>query len=349
VQKESDKANASRIGPAPVVLLGLVPAGLLIVGLVSAWSYAHTAEDVNHAGQLRYRTLMARDLCTQTEIEPARAIVRLMEVSRTDLRLRHASAHYFEEDTFVDFASYIEQGKAPPFEIAMRHVASADRLTAELAEAGRGYLQTTLATFLAALATLALAIVQLSRTNRGLLRAEEGLTRLASTDGLTGLWNRRKLYAVLGALHETHGRDGSGYSVVLADIDHFKIINDEYGHPRGDEVLVRFAELLRHLGEGEAFRYGGEEFAWVLPNVETHGAVALAERLRTRLAKTPLAGLGVTASFGVAMARPGDSVSSLLERADRALYSAKKRGRDRVGIENMMPKPMPTSLPAPLS
>lgn len=173
------------------------------------------------------------------------------------------------------------------------------------------------------------------------LRAEEltlrneDLARQAIMDALTGLPNRRGLDA---ALAHRMGDGRSEFACVLADIDHFKRINDRYSHLVGDEVLRRVGALIRQaLRNGDvAARYGGEEFALLLDRLEERQAVEVCERLRSTIAAQPWGqiadGLAVTISLGVAMRRAGDSSEALLGRADRCLYAAKAAGRDRVAV-----------------
>ena len=161
----------------------------------------------------------------------------------------------------------------------------------------------------------------------------------AITDELTGLVNRRRF---LDALHSEIARGkrlGGPLSVVLADLDGFKEVNDRFGHHAGDEVLVAFADLLRAHGRDMdvAARLGGEEFAVLLPETGLDGARAVADRLCSSLAglRIPL-GVGekvaVTASFGVAELGDSQSVDGLLRAADSALYRAKEHGKNRVEL-----------------
>jgi diguanylate cyclase (GGDEF)-like protein len=319
----------------------VVPIVLALAAAVLAFTYSSRASDVDHAGQLRYRSLLIRELSHSSIDDASRALTSMRDI-RNDLRSRYSASDYFHSSDFEFFASAIDKGQQPSLESTMAHVASADRLTAELAASGRNYLFATLALFVATLAVLLVTIATLMRNNRRLVVAEKAMERLACTDGLTGLWNRRKLYTVLG------DNDNDVCSVILVDIDHFKQINDEHGHGRGDDVLALFAEQLRKLSEAhtvadaktisrghQAFRYGGEEFAIVLEGVDLMQSTQLAERARQKLESTPLAGLTVTASFGVATLHPGDNPSSLLERADRSLYMAKRGGRNQVFVENL--------------
>jgi diguanylate cyclase (GGDEF)-like protein/PAS domain S-box-containing protein len=167
---------------------------------------------------------------------------------------------------------------------------------------------------------------------------EAALETLAATDTLTGLPNRRSFLSRLeGTLAEARRSHGHGGALLMLDIDHFKRVNDTWGHAIGDEVLQHFADVVRQgLRRGDAAgRLGGEEFAVLLPATGLDDACALAERLRERVAASPAAtGAGevaVTVSIGVA-GFDGGSATSLLSRADEALYAAKGAGRDRVFV-----------------
>jgi diguanylate cyclase (GGDEF)-like protein len=159
----------------------------------------------------------------------------------------------------------------------------------------------------------------------------------AERDGLTGLYNRRAFDELLGQAVAREERQQGRFSLVMFDIDHFKRLNDDYGHPAGDAALRRAAFTIgRHLRKGDqAARYGGEEFVAILPGADERGAVQLAERVRAALHKDRFAFEGAwiafTASFGVAV-WPGDGKdpAPLVAAADRALYAAKKNGRNRV-------------------
>lgn len=154
---------------------------------------------------------------------------------------------------------------------------------------------------------------------------------LVNTDSLTGVLSRKRLLEeaeeALRAL-----QPGRALSFVLFDLDNFKEINDRYGHPTGDVVLVRCAKRARHgLRDGDRLgRLGGEEFGVLLPDTELSAARRLAERLRASLEAPADEGPDVTASFGVVQARPGWTLSRLLTEADRALYQAKRAGKNRV-------------------
>ena len=158
--------------------------------------------------------------------------------------------------------------------------------------------------------------------------------RYALADPLTELGNRRAFEAALDKAWARMERSKKPLALLMADIDRFKALNDRYGHPVGDRVLrgvgLAIEEAVR---EGdEAFRYGGEEFAIILPETPAEGAIIVAERIRERIAAERIGALSVTASLGVALA-PNPGISgrdALVETSDRALYQAKAAGRDRV-------------------
>lgn len=159
----------------------------------------------------------------------------------------------------------------------------------------------------------------------------EQLARLSSTDELTGLANRRGMAMAIGAELAEASHDGDGLAVLLFDVDHFKTINDCFGHGSGDEVLVALAaRAASALGPGATLgRWGGDEFVALLRHVARDDAMHRANALCARIASKPLSGdRRVTVSCGVAMARPGDDIDSLLRRADAALYAAKRAGRN---------------------
>lgn len=161
---------------------------------------------------------------------------------------------------------------------------------------------------------------------------------MALTDSLTGLHNRRYLEAHLDGLVKRAEDSQKALSVLLFDIDHFKKINDTYGHRVGDEVLVELSNRVRRNVRGFDLtaRYGGEEFIVVMPDTTMEVAYAVAERLRSKIAAVEFAppsmdkGITVTVSIGAAMAVENETPGNLIERADRALYAAKHAGRNRV-------------------
>jgi diguanylate cyclase len=161
------------------------------------------------------------------------------------------------------------------------------------------------------------------------------LDELGHTDGLTGLGNRRQFFAVAESELERHRRTGRPAALVIMDIDHFKTINDRFGHPVGDDVLCAVAEILRHCCRtpDTPARYGGDEFVLLLPETDEFGAAEVAHRIRSRLATLVLEhapDLRCTVSLGAAEAtRAVTSVDLWIAQADAALYRAKAAGRDR--------------------
>lgn len=169
------------------------------------------------------------------------------------------------------------------------------------------------------------------------MRAEEELRRLVSTDSLTGVSSRRAFLERASALLEQARGTGGDLSLLIMDLDHFKSINDRFGHPAGDEALVAFARICREVLRDDDLvgRTGGEEFAVVLKGADAERARKLAERLRRALDETALpseAGdLSLSVSIGVApMADDETNLNHWLKRADDALYAAKRNGRNRV-------------------
>jgi len=165
---------------------------------------------------------------------------------------------------------------------------------------------------------------------------ERQLHELATTDSLTGLLNRRAGTDKLTAEIERARRAGSALSLVLLDIDHFKQVNDHFGHDVGDRVLREVADLLRARirKTDAAARWGGEEFALILPETGLDGADRFAGELLARMRgiRTP-DGAPLSASFGVVALDADESASALVKRADRLMYRAKHAGRGRVERE----------------
>lgn len=163
--------------------------------------------------------------------------------------------------------------------------------------------------------------------------ANEALTELAVTDQLTGAYNRLKFNQVMEHELKRFDRYGQPFSVVMFDIDHFKRVNDTYGHAAGDDMLRELAKRVMSAVRGVdwLFRYGGEEFVVAAPQTDLEHATALAEKLRELVAATPFPhDIAGTISLGVAQAHPGDTAESLMKRVDAALYEAKNSGRNRV-------------------
>jgi diguanylate cyclase (GGDEF)-like protein len=181
---------------------------------------------------------------------------------------------------------------------------------------------------------------------------EEKLRELAMQDELTGLYNRRHFLELAESEIARVRRTGAPLSVAILDIDHFKRVNDYFGHAAGDRVLRDLAGSLRETlrGSDVPARFGGEEFVVLLTDTMLEGAVAVTERLRERVGRSEVQlGHGrvarVTVSAGVAELAQGERLEGLLERADEALYRAKAEGRDR--IMSSAPPPTRSSYPPP--
>ncbi|UTF60962.1 GGDEF domain-containing protein [Gilvimarinus sp. DA14] len=160
--------------------------------------------------------------------------------------------------------------------------------------------------------------------------------RMALIDPLTQVGNRAALDRALEREHQLLQRSGQPFALLMIDIDHFKQINDRYGHGVGDKIIASVASTIDEVSRGTdmTFRFGGEEFALILSATGAAGALITAERLRRAVEKVRLLHDGhsicATASIGVsACAEPGEAVSQLIERADAALYKAKRAGRNR--------------------
>ena len=165
--------------------------------------------------------------------------------------------------------------------------------------------------------------------------------RLASLDPLTSVANRRRFEQFVGAEIDKSHEDGTPLCLIMTDIDHFKKVNDTYGHSAGDGVLKAFADLLSISVRASDLvaRYGGEEFAIVLPRTPMGNAFVIAERIRSKFElhggpdETLANEFGrLSASFGVAEIREGEPPSALIQRADQMLYEAKNKGRNRTMI-----------------
>ncbi len=178
----------------------------------------------------------------------------------------------------------------------------------------------------------------LQAANLELEKANQKLSALSITDGLTSLYNHRYIVDTLTIEYQKAQRFHKALSLIMLDLDHFKAINDTYGHHGGDKLLVEFGSFLKeHLRSIDIVgRYGGEEFCAILPETDTAGAVVAAEKLRQAVVKGSFTldggrKVNVTASFGISSTQDEgvSSVDSLLNHAEKALYEAKLRGRNR--------------------
>lgn len=173
-----------------------------------------------------------------------------------------------------------------------------------------------------------------------ILRKElEQVREESLTDALTGISNRKAFDTALARVFQECAEQGATCSLLLADIDHFKMFNDTFGHMVGDKVLRFVGATLKSCVKGKdiAARFGGEEFAVILPHTDITGSCALADQIRTAISSGKLKNREsgesygrLTISIGVAQFRPEDLPNDLIQRADEALYKAKKNGRNRV-------------------
>jgi len=175
---------------------------------------------------------------------------------------------------------------------------------------------------------------ELTRKNVELEKANETIGRLLNTDVLTGIPNRRALEQFIA---DRFSREmGQPFSLIMADIDHFKKVNDTYGHQVGDVVLASFGKILSGSTRSRDMcgRYGGEEFLVAMPGTGVKEAAEVAERIRSEIERSELGEhrLRITASFGVAEAKGEEDWEGLVRRTDEALYLAKDSGRNRVAV-----------------
>jgi two-component system cell cycle response regulator len=188
-------------------------------------------------------------------------------------------------------------------------------------------------------------LISLQRENVDLVVKNRALSEVSTKDTLTGLYNRWYMLEKIDSEINRSQRHGSPMSVLMLDLDHFKKINDTYGHQVGDQVLQWVGKTLKESCRvyDVAGRYGGEEFCIVLPETKVGNTNAVADRIKAKMETTTLrigdADLNITASIGIAgmdskAAEELLSPAALLDRADRALYSAKHHGRNRIEFWN---------------
>ncbi len=183
------------------------------------------------------------------------------------------------------------------------------------------------------------SMLRIKRLQDELNEKNRVLERLSISDGLTGLYNHRHIHGLLREEFERSGRSGTPLTLAMLDLDHFKQVNDTYGHQAGDRVLQQMAEILRHTARDvdRLGRYGGEEFIALLTDTDTEGGVVFMERVRQAMEHYSFAieagpPLVMTVSAGVAT-YPHERIpnaETLVRMADEALYMAKARGRNRV-------------------
>jgi diguanylate cyclase (GGDEF)-like protein len=261
--------------------------------------------------------------------------------------------HYAEliEEVAGNLAYAVPEGELAAFVTARKaFVASGDPTPVEMRMAGGGVFRFRCA----ALPDGGRMLLYSDITD--LVRQAEQLEKLATIDGLSGLYNRRHFLTLADGEWSRYARHGRPLALIALDIDHFKAINDRFGHDAGDRVIAHVANLCRadRRPSDVVARVGGEEFAVMLPETELAAAGAVAERLRARIAGNAFVSdavnLSLSASLGVAVAGPGvDSVAALMKEADRALYEAKRSGRNRVvvaGEARLVAAPEATLQPA---
>ena len=170
-------------------------------------------------------------------------------------------------------------------------------------------------------------------------RMMQKLQKLATTDGLTKLYNSRSFYTQLELEVDRYNRYRHPLSLLLLDIDNFKEFNDTFGHLEGDKALVRFSQIIKSClrTNDSAYRYGGEEFTVILPETNGDEAKTVAQRIRSSLesekfSPTPDKNAKITISIGVTQYFPKEELSAFIRRADRAMYLSKKNGRNRVSV-----------------
>jgi diguanylate cyclase (GGDEF)-like protein len=174
---------------------------------------------------------------------------------------------------------------------------------------------------------------ELDAMNERLRKQNEELELLSTSDALTGLHNRRSLTQRLAAELSRSYRQKTSFTVLMADVDEFKKYNDAYGHPAGDEVLKRVANILLSCTRAVdcTARYGGEEFAVLLTDTAGDEALEVAERIRSRVAEGEFPSRKITLSIGMAeFPQDGFTADVVISNADEALYEAKRGGRNRV-------------------
>ncbi|MFP4194775.1 MAG: diguanylate cyclase [Desulfobacterales bacterium] len=176
------------------------------------------------------------------------------------------------------------------------------------------------------------------RMERERIEMLDALKKLSITDHLTRLYNSRHFYQQLETEINRHSRYKRPLSLLLLDVDHFKIYNDKYGHPEGDRILSHLGKLvsgcIRHMDT--AYRYGGEEFTVILPETGSSDAVKVSERIMNGIKEQNPAPredtAPITLSIGVTQYDPGESMTEFVMRADRAMYMSKEKGRNRISV-----------------
>jgi diguanylate cyclase (GGDEF)-like protein len=188
--------------------------------------------------------------------------------------------------------------------------------------------------------TLELEIIKRTKAEKALRESEGRYREQSITDDLTKLYNSRYFYAQLESEVDRVVRYGHQVSLLLLDIDDFKHYNDTYGHLEGDKVLAQVGKMIREsLRQSDsAYRYGGEEFTAILPETDGNDAIKVAERMRMRFETKeylprPEEKIHKTMSIGVSQYKPKEEMAAFIKRADNAMYTAKREGKNRVRFE----------------
>jgi GGDEF domain-containing protein len=306
---------------------GAAPIALLILGTRSAQTYATTAADVNLAGQLRYRSLLLRDLAGQKKMDEVRSVLAKMKQIRSDLRQRYPDAAYFSRTDFEAFVEQVDKQAVPSFEITMKHVEAADRFTGELADSSENYLRNTLWFFSVLAMLFLLGLVLLIISNSQLKEVQNSLNRFVEVDGPTGAFTRRKLFERLSQMSQGGTEP---YVVVVSELE-------AASSAGGDgSLLPKVIELGRtaEFVGCDAFRYADHSVVWILPATTLSTAREKAERLRVAANQATFA---ANLSFGISASQEGALGAQVLERADRAVQLAKMAGGRCVRIEEWSP------------
>ncbi|MBA2780232.1 GGDEF domain-containing protein [Billgrantia kenyensis] len=275
---------------------------------------------------------------TASQLDPADYAPLLETLQQVEARLPEMERQIEAVAAGADPGALISLGYAVEDDLAWAYSELNDLIHGAAAE--QRILMERLARIIGLLVLLVLLVVGgLMLALMRLHRQREQVARLSLADELTGLGNRRYLLNAAEQLHELSRRDETSLSLALIDLDHFKVLNDTWGHPAGDKVLEVFANtLLEATRQADVVtRIGGEEFCVLMPNTDAEGAYQLAERIRLRIGRLPKEKLGVatrlTVSLGIATGQgPDTDFDSLYSRADSALYQAKSSGRDRTCI-----------------
>lgn len=288
-----------------------------------------------------YTSIVGREVIGLVEQVPQADWLVVTEVS-SDAAFREL--HRLRNIGVLFVALLLLAGGSAAYLLGVFIVRPLDRLTKGVAEVAGGDLQVDIPTGGGAEVTYLTTVFnhmvtriregrrELDTINAALRKNNEELERLSVTDGLTGLTNHR--YLIHRLIQEGMRADANGgeFAVLMADVDHFKQYNDEFGHPAGDEVLKRVAELLRQSSRDIdcVARYGGEEFAIVMPGLTPDQACEIARKIGRKVSLEVFGSRKITLSIGVAgFPRDADLPHAVIAAADRALYQAKREGRNR--------------------